>query len=113
MRCSFRPHDRDPTTEDMGVVGWVIGPFWRGVGLQHKRGLRGYSVNRWSIKETPNGTKFERRSTGGVPMPLGKSRSIPRTFNTHSRKETRGMRRCMLECQIAKRTTGKMLGCMR
>ena len=70
--------------------GWVIGPFWRGVGLQHKRGLRGYPVNRWSIKQTPNGTKFDRQSTGGVPRPLGKSQSIPRTFNTRSRKEARG-----------------------
>ena len=29
------------------------------------------------------------------------------------RKETRGVHRCMWECRIAKRSTGKMLGCMR
>ena len=33
--------------------------------------------------------KFDRRSTGGVPRPLGKSRSIPRKFNTRSLKETK------------------------
>ena len=30
------------------------------------------------------------RSTSGVPRPLGKSRSIPRTFNTRTRKEAKG-----------------------
>ena len=40
---------------------WAVS---RGVGLQHKRGLRGYPVNRWSIKQTPNDTKF----TGGLPL---------------------------------------------
>ena len=66
--------------------GWVIGPFWRGVGLQHTRGLYGSPVNRWSIKQTPNGTKLDRRSTGGVPRPLGESRSIPRKFCTRPLK---------------------------
>ena len=70
--------------------GWVIEPFWRGVGLQHTRGLCGSPVNRWSIKRTPNDTKFDRRSTGGVPRPLGKSRSIPRMFNTRTRKRQKG-----------------------
>ena len=67
-----------------------LGPKWRGVGLQHTRGLFGPLVNRWSIKRPPNGTKFDRRSTGGVPRPLGKSRSIPRKFNARSQKETKG-----------------------
>ena len=58
--------------------------------MQHTRGLYGSPVNRWSIKRTQNGMKFDRRSTGGVPRLLGKSRSIPRTFNTRSRKETKG-----------------------
>ena len=65
---------------------WVIGLFWRDVGLQHQRGFCGYPVNHRSIKRPPNGTKFDRRSTGGVPRPLGKSWSIPRMFNTRSRK---------------------------
>ena len=80
---------------------------------QHSKGLCGYPVNRWSTKRPPNGKKLDRWSTGGVPRPLGKPRSILRTFNTRSWKETRGVRQCMWECRIAKRTTGKMLGCMR
>ncbi len=70
--------------------GRVIGPFWRGAGLQHTRGLYGSPVNRWSIKWTPNGTKLGKRTTGGVLRPLGKSRSIQRMFNTRSRKEAKG-----------------------
>ena len=93
MRCGFRPRDRDRTTERMEGVWMGFGPLWRGVGLQDKRGFYGYPVNRWSIKRTPNGTKLDRRSTGGVPRPLGKSRSIPRMFNTHSQQETKGGRR--------------------
>ena len=90
MRSGFRPRDRDQTTESMEGFGWVNGLIWRAVGLHHKRGLRGYPVNRWSIKRPPNGTKLDRRSTGGVPRPLGKSRSIPRMFNTRTRKEAKG-----------------------
>ena len=41
-----------------------FGPLWRGVGLQHTRGLFGSSVNRWSIKRSPNGTKLDR----GLPV---------------------------------------------
>ena len=57
-----------------------------------EKGVSVNSVNRWSIKRTPNGTKLDRRSTGGVPRPHGKSRSIPRKFNTRTRKETKGGR---------------------
>ena len=66
-----------------------FGPLWRGVGLQHTQGLYGSSVNRWSIKRSPNGTKLDRRSTGSEPRPLGKSRSNPRTFKTCTRKEVK------------------------
>ena len=59
---------------------WVIGLFWRGVELQHKRGFCGYPVNRLGIKRPPNGMKFDRRSTGGVPRTIEKSQPIPRTF---------------------------------
>ena len=65
-------------------------PLWKGVGLQRERGVSGYAVNRWSIKRPPNGTKLDRRCTGGIPRPLGKTRSILRTFNTHSTGEKRG-----------------------
>ena len=70
------------------LVGF--GPTWRGVGLQHTRGLFGPSVNRWSIKRSPNGTKLDRRSTGSKPRPLGKSRSNPRMFNTTHEKRQKG-----------------------
>ena len=67
---------------------WAVS---RGVGLQPKRGLCGYPVNRWSIKRAPNDMKLDRWSTGGVPRPLGKPRSIRRTFNTLSRqRDNRG-----------------------
>ena len=90
MRCGFRPHDHDRTAEWMEGVWMGFGPLWKGVGLQHTRGLYGSSVNRWSIKRSPNGTKLDRRSTGSIPRPLGKSRSNPRTFNTRTRKEAKG-----------------------
>ena len=87
MRCGFRPRDRDRTTEMMEGVLVGFGSHWRGVGLQHTRGLYGSSVNRWSIRRSPNGTKLDRRSTGGKPRPLDKSRSNPEMFNPHTRKE--------------------------
>ena len=90
MECGFHPHDRDRTTERMEGVSIGFGPLERGVGLQHTRGLCGYPVNRWSIKRPPNGTKLDRRSTGGVPRPLGKPRAILRKFNTRSQQETKG-----------------------
>ena len=58
--------------------------------MHDNKGLYGSPVNHWSIKRTPNGTKLDRRSTGGVPTPLGQPQSIPRMFNTRSRKEIRG-----------------------
>ena len=112
MGCSFRPHDRDPMTESM-ELRWVIGLFWRGVGLQPKRGLCGYPVNRWSIKRPPNGTKLDRRSTGSKARPHGKSRSNPEMFNPHTQKKGRKDHRRRTKRRNAKRTTGKMLECMR
>ena len=90
MRCGFRAHDRDRTTESMEGILLDFGPLWKGVGLQRERGVSGYAVNRWSIKGPPNGTKHDRRSTGAIPRPIGKPRSIPRKFNTRTRKEARG-----------------------
>ena len=71
MRCGFRPLDRDRTAERIEGVWMGFGPLWRGVGMEHTGGLYGSPVNRWSIKRTPNGTKLDRRSIGGVPRPLG------------------------------------------
>ena len=67
-----------------------FGTLGRGVGLQKGRGFYGYPVNRCSTKRPPNGTKLDRRSNGAIPRPLGKTRSIPRTFNTRSQQETKG-----------------------
>ena len=83
MRCGFRPRDRDRMTESMEGSLLGFGPLWGVLGCKDRE-VSGYVVNRWSIKRTPNDTKLDRRSTGGVPRPLGKSWSIPRMFNTHS-----------------------------
>ena len=90
MRCSFRPHDRDRTSESMEGSYMGFGPLWRGVGLQREGVFYGYPVNRWSTKRPPNGTKLDRWSPGGILRPLDKPRSIPRMFNTRSRKEAKG-----------------------
>ena len=47
---------------EQSLVGF--GPNWRGVGLQHTRGLFGPSVNRWSIKQV----QMVRNLTGGLPV---------------------------------------------
>src|SRR3954463_3886495 len=82
-----------------------FGPKWRGVGLQRERGFYGHPVNRWSIKRSPNDTKLDRRSTGSKPRPHVKPRSIPRKFNTRSRRNVKRGRRRTWERRIAKRTT--------
>ena len=89
MRCGFRPHDHDRTTESREVSLLDFGPLWRGVGLQRERGPTVNVVNRWGIKQPPNGTKFDGWSTCAIPRPLGKSRSIPRTFLSRSRNKVR------------------------
>ena len=90
MRSGFRPRDRDRTTESMEGSWMGFGPLWKGVLLQCQNGLRGYPVNRWSTKRPPNGTKLDRWSTGGIPRPLDKTRSIPRKFDTRTREEAKG-----------------------
>ena len=62
MRCGFRPHDRDRTTESMEGVRWVLGHFGRGVGLQRERG---FTVTRLTIG-VPNNLQMERNLTGGL-----------------------------------------------
>ena len=66
-----------------------MGHFGGVLGCKKKRGFCGYPVNRWSIKRPPNGTKLDRRSTGAIPRPLGKPRTILRKFNTRSQQETK------------------------
>src|SRR5918994_4702751 len=96
---------------EQSLVGF--GPNLRGVGLKHTRGLFVPSVNRWSIKRSPNDTKLDRRSTGSKPRPHDKSRSNPEMFNPHTRKKARNDHRRRTERRNAKRTTGKKLECMR
>ena len=76
-----------------------------------REGFHGYTVNRWGIKQPPNGTKFDRRPTGDVPRPLDKYWSIPRTFNSRSRKETREVRRVHVgvsDCETDNRENARM-----
>ena len=87
MGHGFRPHDRDRTTESMEGVRMGFGALWKGCPAAKRRGGSGYAVNCWSTKRPPNGTKLDRRSTGGIPMPLGKPRAIPRKFNTRTRNK--------------------------
>ena len=54
--------------------------------LQHIK-AKSYKLCANLVERPPNGTKLDRRSTGVIPRPLGKTQSIPRTFNTRSRKE--------------------------
>ena len=67
-----------------------FGPLLEGCWAAKRRGVLGYAVNHWSIKRPPNGTKLDRRSTGGILRPLGKPWAIPRKFNTHTQQETKG-----------------------
>ena len=89
MGSGFLPHDLDRMIESME---WVWMGSWAMVKrgwAATQRGLYGYPVNRWSIKQTSNGTKLDRRSTGAIPRPLGKPRAIRRKFNTRSQRETK------------------------
>ena len=113
MRCGFWPRDRDRTAERMEGVWMGFGPLWRGVGLQDTRDLYGSPVNRWCIKRTPNGTKFDRRSTSGVPGLLGKSHPIPRMFNTAHEKRQKGAPEDVGVSECKTGNGKKMLGCMR
>ena len=76
-----------------------------------EKGFRGYTVNRWSIKLTPNGTKLDRRSTGGIPRPLGKPRAISRKFNTLSQQEKKRGTPEDVGVPDCKTDSGEMLGC--
>ena len=62
-------------------------------------------VNRWGIKRPPNGTKFDRRSTGDIPRPLGKSWPISRTFSVAHKTRTERGDGCVRECLGLERTT--------
>ena len=90
MEYGFQPRDRDRTTESMEGVWMGYWAVLEGCRAANKSGFYGYPVNRRSIKRPPNGLKLDRQSTGAIPRPLGKPRSIPRKFNTRSGKEAKG-----------------------
>ena len=89
---------------------WAV---WRGVLLQHKKEL---AVTRLSVG-VPNDLQMERILTGGLPVVyqghLSRLGPFPERSTPAHEKKTRGVRRWRWECRIARRTTGKMLGCMR
>ena len=66
-----------------------FGLVFEGGFVGHSNGLCGCPVNRWSTKRPPNGTKFDRWSPGGILRPLDKPRSIPKTFDTRTRKKNK------------------------
>ena len=84
-----------------------FGPLGRGVGLQRERG---FTVTRLTVGVS-NGLQMARNLTGRLPVlyqghlaNLGpfQERSTP----AHEKRQE-GVRRCVWECRIAKRTTGK------
>ena len=64
MRCSFRPRDRDRTTEMMEGFRWVLGHFGRVLGCNtHKA----FSVPRLTFGVS-NEVQMARNLTGGLPV---------------------------------------------
>ena len=64
MRCGFRPHDRDRTTETMELSLVGFGPKWRGVGLHTHEA---FSVPRLTVGVS-NEVQMTRNLTGGLPV---------------------------------------------
>ena len=64
MRCGFRPHDRDRTTESMEGVRMGFGPVWRGVGLHTKEA---FAVTRLTVGAS-NEVQMVRNLTVGLPV---------------------------------------------
>ena len=62
MRSSFRPHDRDRTTESMEGVWMGYWATLKGCWAARKRGLYGSPVNRWSMSDL----QMERNLTCGL-----------------------------------------------
>ena len=90
MRCGFRPHDRDPTTESMEVV-------WMGSWAVVKRGWaakrEGFRATRLIVRAS-NELQMERKLTGGLPT-LKQHRTpsfIPFREHFYATHETRSER---------------------
>ena len=64
MRCGFRPHDHDRTTESMEGVWMGFGLVWKGVRLQDKRGIRAARLT----VGVSNDLQIARNLTGGLPV---------------------------------------------
>ena len=76
MRCGFRPHNRV-----WWVLSWFLGGFCCNTQMDF--------VDAQLTVGVPKDLQMERNLTGGIPRPLDKPRSIPRTLNTRSRNENK------------------------
>ena len=97
---------------------------WRGLGrdLGHFEGVldgtqkKAFAITRLTVGVS-NDLQMARNLTGGLPVlyqgHLARLGSFRERLTPAHEKRQEGVRRCMWECRIAKRTTGKMLGCMR
>ena len=111
MRCGFRPHDRDRTTESMDGV-------WMGSWFVVKRGWaakrEGFRATRLTVGAS-NDLQMERNLTGGLSVLYqGHSANTDpfrEGFSPAHEKKTEGVQWVRRECRIAKRTTGKRTGC--
>ena len=68
MRCGFRPHDRDRTTESMAGTWrrfrWVLGHFGGVLGCKEKEP---FAVTRLTVGVS-NDLQMARNLTGGLPV---------------------------------------------
>ena len=79
--------------EGAGEETWrraADGPRGPASGLAAPRGLFGPSVNRWSIKRSPNGTKLDRRSTGSIQGRLASLGTIRERLTPAHEKRQKG-----------------------
>ena len=95
----------------------VISNFLSCVGIKHFRIVPRLAKRPWFTTGRPP-VKFRtiwtsKVTTGSKPRPHDKSRSNSEIFNPHTREKGRNDHRRRTERRNAKRTTGKMLGCMR
>ena len=64
MRCGFRPHDRDRTTESMEGSLLGFGPLWKGCWAAKRKGVSGYAVTVGVL----NDLQMAQNLTGGLPV---------------------------------------------
>ena len=109
MECSVRPHDG---AHGSGLDG-LLGRFGGVLGCHTQEA---FVVTRLTIGAS-DGLQMERNLTGGLPVVYQGHLTNLGPFREHfspaDEKGQEGCAGCMWEYRIAKRTTGKMLGCMR